>query len=99
MKQDYAGLKTSSVGQLLEQLCVYSRRHIIESIFINLCQDVYFHVGHVGLKIRSVGQIFEKPCKHSRMHSFDPVLIKLCQSICLYKILARIETWLCRIRK
>ena len=52
----------------------------------------------VGSKTRSIGQIVEKRCAHYRRYSFDTILMKLYQNICLYKILAKIETWLCWVK-
>ena len=54
---------------------------------------------HVGSKPRSLGQISEKPSVHSRGHSFKPKFMKLCQNVNSYKILVKIETGSCLVKK
>ena len=39
LKIGYVGLKTRSLGQFLEKLCVLSRRHSFDPIFMKLCQN------------------------------------------------------------
>ena len=54
LKKGYAGLKTRSVGQILEKkTCVHSRWHSFESVFIKLCQNVYLYEIYVRLKTGS----------------------------------------------
>ena len=86
-KLGHVGSKTRSLGQILEKLCVHSRRHSFDPKVMKLCQIVNPHIcrsnlklGHVGSKTRSLGQILEKPCVHSRGHYFDSKFTKLYQN-------------------
>ena len=43
LKLGYVGLKTRSLGQILEKPCVHSRRHSFDPSFMKLCQNVNRH--------------------------------------------------------
>ena len=95
---DVLGLKTRSVGQIMEKPCEHPRGHIFGPIFIKLAQNDHLtisqlssNMGDVGSKTRSVGQIMEKPCEHSRGHSFGPIFIKLAQNDHLESISVKFE--------
>ena len=86
------GLKTRSLGQILEKPYVHSRGHIFSPIIMkfgqNVCLDKIsdeFEKGHVRLKTRSLGQIFGKPCVRCRGHIFSLIIMKLGQNVCLMK--------------
>ena len=74
---DHVGLKTRSVGQLIEKPCEHPRGHSFGPIFIKLCQDGIWIM--LVSKTRSVGQIIEKPFEHSRSHSFGSIFIEIGQ--------------------
>ena len=68
LKLGHVGLKTRSLGQILEKPCVHSKRHSFDPKFMKLWQIVNRHIsrsglklGHVRSKIRLLGQILEKP--------------------------------------
>ena len=68
-KLGHVGLKTRSLGQILEKPCVHSRGHSFDHKFMKVCQNVNHHnvswssskLGHIGSKTRSLGQIFKIP--------------------------------------
>ena len=52
---NHARLKTRSLRELLEKLCVHSRGHSFDPIFMKLCQNVYLNETRPELKIGHVG--------------------------------------------
>ena len=69
LKMGNVGIKTRSLGQNLEKLCVCLRGHIFSPILMKLGQNVFldeiskqFENGSCWVKNRSLGQILEKPC-------------------------------------
>ena len=70
LKLGHVGLKTRSLGQILEKPCVHSRGHRFDHKFVKICQNVNFirkliimisrpslKLGHGGSKTRSLDQI------------------------------------------
>ena len=86
-KQCHVGFTTRSIGQILEYLCVCSRWHSIDSIFMQDCRifkKIYrpeLNWCYIGSKTMSLGQIFEKQCVHFGRYSFGPVFINPCQPL------------------
>ena len=87
-KLGHVGLKTMSLGQILEKPCVHSKRHsLIQSsrnfgrLLIIIISWSSLKLGYVGSKTRSLSQILEKPSVHSGGHSFDSKLTKLYQNV------------------
>ena len=72
------GLKTRSLGQILERKIVYTLEGtvVIQSsgnffrMLILIISRSSSKLGYVRLKTRSQGQILEKHCLHSGVHSF-----------------------------
>ena len=74
----HVGLKTRSLGQILEKPCVPSRGQIFGPILMKLIQNVCldeisdkFELGHVRSKTMSLGQIIEKPFVPPTGHIFN----------------------------
>ena len=64
LKMDHVGPKTRSLGQMLEKLCVRSRRHICNlmvRMFLLMKSQKSLKMGHVGSETRSLDQMLEKP--------------------------------------
>ena len=66
LNMGYVGLKTRSLGQIIEKPCNHSRGHIYSPIFMKLPQNdclykscISSKMGHVGSKTRSLDQIIE----------------------------------------
>ena len=94
-------VKTRSLVQILEKLCVCSRSHIFSPIirtFVLMKSQTYLEMGQVRSKTRAVGQILEKPCVRSRGHIFSQIIVKLGQNVCLDEILDEFEKRLCWVK-
>ena len=88
-KLGHVGLKTRSLGQILEKPFVRSRCHSFSQILVKFGLNVYLdkmldelEIGSCGVKTRSLGQILEKPCMCCRGHIFQSDTCEMC-SECL----------------
>ena len=104
LKMIHVGLKTRSLGLILEKPCVRSRG-IFSPIIMKLGQYVClddileeFENGLVGSKSRSLGQIVEKPCVRSRGHILSPIIMKISQNVCFDKMLDDFEKRSCVVQ-
>ena len=52
---DHARSKTRSLREFLEKLCVNSRGHSFDPVFMKLCQNVYLNETSPELKIGHLG--------------------------------------------
>ena len=101
----HVGLKTRSLGQILEKPYVCSRGHIFSLIILkhgqNVCLDEIsndFENGLCQSKTRSLGQILEKPSVHCRGHIFSLIIMKPSQNVCLDEISDYFENVSCRVK-
>ena len=102
----HVGLKTRSLGQILDKPCVRPRGHIFIPIIMKLGQNVCldemwdkFENGSCQVKTRLLGQILEKPCVCFRGHIFSLIIMKLGQNVCLDEISDMFENGSCHIKK
>ena len=87
-KLGQVGLKTRSLGPILEKSCVHSKRHSFDPKFMKVWQSV--NLGNIESKTRSLHQILENHCVHSRQNTFDSKLTDLYQNVNDQNILGQV---------